>query len=76
MQFPKKSIITLIHKFDFFLLSVKPGPAILCDRVRPRSQAIAGIEPCSIRVIGYDRLRSSAIIGEQSSAIVRLECVQ
>ena len=40
-----------------------------------RSCAIAGIEPCSIRAIGCDRLRSSAIIYEQSSAIMRLECV-
>ena len=50
--------------------------AIVCDRVRSRLQAIAGIEPnvleCSIRAIGCDRLQSSAIVCEQSSAIMRL----
>ena len=32
--------------------------AIVCDRVRSRSQAIAGIEPCSIRAIVCNRVRS------------------
>ena len=50
--------------------------AIVCNQVQSRSQAIAGIEPCFIHAIGCNRLRSSVIICEQSSAIMRLECVQ
>ena len=65
---------TMVYSCDRLRLYVN-SCAIVCDRVRSRSQAIAGIEPCSIRAIGCDRLRSSAIIYEQSSAIMRLECV-
>ena len=51
---------TMVYSCDRLRLYVN-SCAIVCDRVRSRSQAIAGIEPCSIRAIGCDRLRSSAI---------------